>query len=75
MDRPLSQASRHARTAAYAHRSSAPWTLEEDAELAACHDDQALEDFALRWSRGFRAVEQRRRRPRSTIKRTGNGWL
>jgi len=34
-----------------------------DAELAACYDDQALGDFALRWFRGFRAVEQRRRRP------------
>jgi len=48
--------------------------LEEDAELAACHDDQAPEDFALRWSRGFRA-EQRRRRPRSTTRRTGLGWF
>jgi len=49
--------------------------LEEDAELAACHDDQALGDFALRWSRGFRAVEQRRRQPRSTTRRTGVGWF
>jgi len=31
--------------------------------------------LAVRWSRTFRAVEQRRRRPQQTTRRTGNGWF
>jgi len=73
--RPPSQATRHARTAATAHRRHAPWTTEEDVELVACSDDDQLEAFAVRWSRTFRAVEQRRRRPLSTARRSGNGWF
>jgi len=69
-----SQATRHARTQPSAHRRSAPWSAEEDTELAACSDDDQLEAFAVRWSRTFCAVEQRRR-PRSTTVRTGNGWF
>jgi hypothetical protein len=59
-----SQALRHADTAAVATRRSAPWTPVEDEELAACVSADDLEAFALRWLRTFRAVEQRRRRPR-----------
>jgi len=73
--RPPSQATRHAHTVASAHRRHAPWSAEEDVELAACSDNDQLEAFAVRWSRTFRAVEQRRRRPLSTARRTGNGWF
>jgi hypothetical protein len=73
-----SQAQRHADTAAVATRRTAPWSPTEDEELAACISADDLEAFALRWSRTFRAVEQRRRRPRpspSTGVRTGTGWV
>ncbi|WP_432563985.1 hypothetical protein [Kineococcus sp. SYSU DK003] len=70
-----SQAQRHADTAAAATRRTAPWTLVEDEELSACASADDLEAFALRWSRTFRAVEQRRRRPRRVTVRTGTGWV
>jgi hypothetical protein len=73
-----SQAVRHADTAAVATRRTAPWTPVEDEELAACVSADDLEAFALRWSRTFRAVEQRRRRPRPTPHAgipTGTGWI
>ncbi|ABS06053.1 hypothetical protein [Kineococcus radiotolerans] len=73
-----SQAQRHEHTAAVAMRRTAPWTPLEDEELAACVSADDLEAFALRWSRTFRAVEQRRRRPRpprNAAVRTGTGWV
>lgn len=73
-----SQALRHADTAAVATRRSAPWSAAEDEELAACVSADDLEAFALRWSRTFRAVEQRRRRPRPSPSAgvpTGTGWI
>ncbi|WP_205709255.1 hypothetical protein [Kineococcus siccus] len=52
----------------------------EDEELTACVTADDLEAFALRWSRTFRAVEQRRRRPRTAVTptggmATGTGWV
>lgn len=73
--RPPSQATRHARTLETALRRTAPWTVEEDAELTCCRSDDDLEAFSVRWSRTFRAVEQRRKRPRLTTQRSGNGWF
>ena len=73
-----SQAQRHADTAATATRRTTPWSPVEDEELAACVSADDLEAFALRWSRTFRAVEQRRRRPRpprNAAVRTGTGWV
>lgn len=73
-----SQAQRHEHTAATATRRTAPWTAIEDQELAGCVSADDLEAFALRWSRTFRAVEQRRRRPRpprSAAVRIGTGWV
>lgn len=70
-----SQALRHAHTAATATRRTAPWTMLEDEELAACVSADDLETFALRWSRTFRAVEQRRRCPRRTSTPIGTGWI
>ena len=70
-----SQGLRHAHTAATATRRTAAWTALEDEELAACVTANDLEAFALRWSRTFRAVEQRRRRPRRTSTPTGTGWV
>jgi hypothetical protein len=75
-----SHALRHANTAALATRRTAPWTAVEAEELAACVSADDLEAFALRWSRTFRAVEQRRRRPRTaatatSVVATGTGWV
>jgi hypothetical protein len=73
-----SQVQRHADTAALATRRTAPWSPAEDEELVACVTADDLEAFALRWSRTFRAVEQRRRRPRPTPNAgipTGTGWV
>lgn len=71
--RPPTQATRHARTVETAQRRTAPWTPEEDAELAQESTDDEIEAFAVRWSRTFNAVAQRRRRPRT--QRVGTGWV
>lgn len=71
--RPPSQLTRNARTSGAACRRTSPWTPEEDVELATCATDDELEAFALRWSRTFNAVMQRRRWPR--VQRTGTGWV
>lgn len=73
--RPPSQATQHTRTLLTARRRTAPWTTEEDVKLAVCMTDDDLEAFAVRWSRTFRAVEQRRRRPRAGGARTATGWI
>ncbi|WP_369053908.1 hypothetical protein [Kineococcus terrestris] len=75
LGRSTSQVARQARTAQTARRRTEPWSLQEHVELAACHDDEALEDFAARWGRTFNAVTQRRRRPRPGDVRTGTGWI
>lgn len=71
--RPVSQAARNSRTTKNALRRTAPWTPQEDIELAQASTDDELEAFALRWSRTFNAVAQRRRWPR--VQRTGTGWI
>lgn len=70
--RPMSQATRHARTAGAALQGTAPWTPEEDVELVRCDADDEREALVLRSSRAFHAVLQRR--PWSRVQPSGTGW-
>jgi hypothetical protein len=74
-DRGTSHKARQSRTQAGSSRRGAPWTAQEDAELAACPSDDALEAFAVRHGRTFASVEQRRKRPRTAAARSGTGWI